>query len=64
MNEQERLKLREEIAQGINHGLNNLEIYGQLNGKNFVSPSDLIGVIRDMMEEQHTATQGVKHESR
>jgi hypothetical protein len=55
MDQKERLALREQIASGINHGLNNLEIYGTLGKKDeSVSPADLIGVIRDMMTEQKT----------
>ena len=50
MNAQERHILREEIAKGINHGLSNIDIQWTL-GKYTYSPADLIGVIRDLMEE-------------
>jgi hypothetical protein len=52
MDQKRQLSLREEIAQGINSGLNNVEIYGQVSFKNPVYPADLIGVIRDLMEER------------
>jgi hypothetical protein len=55
MDQKKRLSLREDIARGINHGLNNLEIYGQLPT---CYPADLIGVIREMMEERKEDTSG------
>jgi hypothetical protein len=51
MTKAKRDSLREEIAQGFNHGLNDVEIYGQLNGKDPVYPSDLIAIIRDLMTD-------------
>jgi hypothetical protein len=45
--------LREQIARGINHGLNDLEIYSTLGKKNeSVYPAELIGVIRDLMQDR------------
>jgi hypothetical protein len=52
MDEKKQQALRERIAQGINHGLSNLEIYGIINDKGIIYPSDLIGVIRDLMTEK------------
>lgn len=49
MDQKKRLSLREEIAKLIAHGLNDKEIYGQLPT---CYPADLIGVIRDLMEER------------
>jgi hypothetical protein len=44
-------KLKEHIARGINHGLDNSEIYQTINCINS-SPADLIGVIRSLMEDR------------
>jgi len=52
MTKPEHDKLREHIAQGINHGLNNLEIYGLINDHGIITPADLIGVIRDLITEK------------
>jgi len=52
MDQKKRLTLREDIARCINHGLNDKEIYGQVSFKDSVYPADLIGVIRDLMEER------------
>jgi hypothetical protein len=55
MTKPEHDKLRERIAQGITHGLSNIEIYGlindHVNDQGIITPADLIGIIRDMMEE-------------
>lgn len=52
MDEKKQQALRESIAQGINHGLSNLEIYGIISNNGIIYPSDLIGVIRDLMVEK------------
>lgn len=52
MNEQERENLKEIIAQSINHGLNDLEIYSQISYDHLIHPYDLIGVIRDLMTKK------------
>jgi len=50
MDLKDRKALREQIAKGINNGLDNVEIYGVLPG--LPTPAELIGVIRDLMQDR------------
>jgi hypothetical protein len=50
MDAKERRELKEQIAKGINNGLDNIEIYGALPG--LTTPAELIGVIRDLMQDR------------
>jgi hypothetical protein len=55
MTEKERQALKERIASLINHGLSNDEIFAEYLKD--VSASELIGVIRDLMEKPLDTTQ-------
>ena len=53
MNKKQLEALREQIAKGFNHGLNNSEVYATLGKHDECTyPADLIAVIRDLMDER------------